>query len=150
MENIDKIRLVCHKVLANPNLISRNGITYCNIGAVLILRELGWGEYFMDSSTKEPFLANDIYNVLVNNFRKVKIEDCINEIDKGIYIASCFKKPHGHVAIVYPVNISYYSVSFNQRVPYVANIGEINAVMPLSYAFKVKDEPKIFYIGEPK
>jgi len=150
MENVDKIRLACHRVLGNPNLLPKDGKTFCNIGFYLIISELGHPILFRHKTTKEPLTANGMIDVLEQKFEKVSIEKCLNDLMRGyIFVAGAKGNPHGHIAIIYPTIYQYWSNSYNSFVPFVANIGKENAIMPLSFAFSRDNKPNIYFLGVP-
>lgn len=149
MNNVDKIRNVCHKVLANTNLFPKEGKTFCNIGTYYILDELGYGHYFFDTQAKMPKLANEMNLTLKRHFKKLELNNLSSDyLESGnIFIASIYNAPHGHIAIIYPTKTKVFSFKWNTSVPLCANIGKENGIIGLNYAFDEK--PDIFLIGKP-
>lgn len=146
----DDVRLACHKVLSDRSLLSRDNITYCNVGFVRILMELNSKNlhYFVDDRTKKPFLANAIIDILDKNFKTIDFKTLLENIlfSNIIYVAGLKGVGHGHVAVVYPMPGFVYSSKFKTLVPLVANVGKINGIMGLNYAFS--EMPKIYVIKE--
>ena len=149
IDKVNKIKLVCHKVLANPNLLPREGKTYCNVGSALILDELGYTTFVRNQETKEPFIANEMCHIFDKSFERVDITKCIELIDKGLIFVACQEgNPHGHICVIYPSKTTTFSKKWSMIVPLVANIGKVNEVCGLNFAFS--ELPKIYLIGEPK
>lgn len=146
----DDVRIACHKVLADRSLLPIGNVTFCNIGFVRILMELNSQNlhYFVDDRTKKPFLANSIVEILDKNFETIDINTLLKNIifSNTIYVAGIKGEKHGHVAVVYPMYSFVYSQKFKTTVPLVANIGKINGIMGLNYAFS--EMPKIYVIKE--
>jgi hypothetical protein len=146
MENIDKIRLACHKVLSDESLLPRNNETFCNIGAGRILEMLGYNDF---KRGNEYLMANEMYDILNSKYEKVDLDYCRLSIVSGNIFVACQKgNPHGHITVIYPVITLSYSSKWRCAVPLVANIGACNGVISLSFAFA--QMPNIYLIGEPK
>lgn len=146
----DDVRLACHKVLSDRTLLPRDNVTYCNIGFVRILMELDSQNlhYFIDERNKKPFLANAIVDILDEKFETIDLKTLLDNIlsSNVIYVAGIKGVNHGHVALVYPMHGFVYSSKFKTLVPLVANVGKINGIMGLNYAFS--EMPKIYVIKE--
>jgi len=149
MNKLDYIRVCCHIILSNKNLISSNGVTYCNIGFYYILRLLGLGDDFVNKLYKEPYLANEMYDILKEKYKQVNIEEVLSNLESGkLYAASIKDNPHGHIALIYPHKTKVYSIKWNKLVPLCVNFGKENGIIGLNWAFN--KEPEYFELGEPK
>ncbi len=138
LENIIKIRLVCHQVLANPGYLATPGKTYCNIAFYEIMKKFNLHNHFFNTKEKRIMMANEIMDSLINKFPKVHIEDVKQKIIEGkqIFVAGIKENPHGHITVIYPVKSFVYSAKWKLEVPLCANVGIENAIMGLNYAFK--------------
>ena len=146
MENIDKIRIACCKILADENLLPRNNETFCNIGAGRILEMLGYNDF---KKGDEFLMANEMFDILNSKYEKVDLDYCRLSIVSGNIFVACQKgDPHGHIAVIYPHQTISYSSKWQCAVPLVANIGACNGVISLSWAFKLI--PNIYKLGVPK
>jgi hypothetical protein len=148
MENVDQIKFACHKILSRQDLLPKGDITFCNIGFNLIMYELGYIDDFKTAG--RYMMANEIYDKLTARYEKVEIGYVISNITSGNIFVACRKEiVHGHIAIVYPDKTLSYSGKWINAVPLVANIGKINGVIGLNWAFG-DDMPDLFLIGKPK
>ena len=66
--------------------------------------------------------------------------------DKGMLAVACKKaEGHGHVAAVCPADSMYFSPSLKKNVPWLANVGKTNGILPASRCFPVAEgEPSYF------
>lgn len=126
-----KLKEACDKAVNDPELLARDGVTFCNIALQGICFEMGYDKL-------AGLLANQIYAFV----KKDKRWDSVNmweanchAIVGGIAIAAQQGKPSGHVAVYYPRPTKVVSSKWKTTVPLVANVGKRNAVTGLNMAF---------------
>ena len=148
ISNVNKIRLACHKVLGNTEILPKNGETYCNIGFWLMMKLLGHSIPFTNQAQNSPLLANEIIDILEKNYKKIDMDYCLNNVLSGnIFVCGLKAKEHGHIAVIYPMISPVISKKFKKEVPLVANIGKTNGIMGMNWAFR--EMPNFYEIGVP-
>lgn len=148
IQGADRIRLACHKVLADKSLLKKQDTTYCNFGIFRILSEFDKQMYFWNKEANRIMLANEMYDKLNSSNISIGLDSDIFYNSNSIFIACTKGIKHGHIAIIYPSYSRVYSTKWGKKAPLVANIGHINGVMGLNWAFA--EEPKIFYFCDIK
>jgi len=146
MKKSDLIKLACHKILAVPDFIAKDNTTYCNIGTYFVLRELNLNNKFFNINKKRIMLANEMYDVLDKEYKRINITDLINRDFEKVYVACVKDEPHGHIAIIYPDKTLCQSGKWKLSVPLCCNFGKENGIMGLNYAFRYI--PDIFELGD--
>ena len=132
-------------VVNNPNLKSRNGITFCNFGVQEIFH--AGGDNSLDNMT-----ANQMYDYLNNPkvATAISYEQAVYYAKQGITTILAWKNEngdHGHVAIVAPKEMEY-SGKFKEEVPFIFNIGKDNDIMKASYGFTPLKRPTAFILNK--
>ena len=144
MDARTKLMDLCDSVLIDPDLIPRDGKTYCNTAAYKICFNYGYDLY--DPNRKDLMMANEIEAWVRSNWAKITGLKANRLANEGkIAMAAQKGTPHGHIAIIYP-GAMVYSGKWAKEVPVVANVGARNGVMGCNYAFKT--EPA--YYTDPK
>lgn len=132
------VRRACCRVLSEEKYEPlADGTTFCNLAVHDILTRLGLPEFCIDPEAKRPFLANDLAEKLENSCQELNFPDAHRLAQEGCIVVASMKMPeHGHVAVVYPSPATAISGKWGRSdIPFVANIGKDNAVLPLNWAF---------------
>lgn len=132
------IKRACAKVLAEERWEElADGTTWCNYAVHAILSQFGLGDFVLDPERKRPMLANYMAEKLENTCRELTFDEAFTKANEGALIVAALKMPyHGHVAVIYPHPGRYTSGKWQRAdVPFVANVGKDNGVMPLNWAF---------------
>ena len=141
----DKLKKACNDIVSMPELHMVGDVTYCNVAVQLIAKRLGCTE--LDHMT-----ANQMVDFLEKSdkWRKDNGERAASHAENGgLAVAAKQYYQHGHIAVIYPYGTLGFSGSWNKLVPYVANVGKMNAIIKVSEAFPVTDdEPFYFLRGE--
>jgi len=132
-----EIQRACARSLANNRFAPANGVTWCNYATHAILAELGFADMVWDRAKGQPLMANFMIDALSTACREVTFDEAFTKANKGALIVAGLKMPgHGHVAVVYPFPARFTSSKWGRAdIPCVANIGVLNGVMPLNWAF---------------
>ena len=136
MRTAATIKRVCALVLSNEGYeMDNSGRTWCNYALNDALTQLGLPEFCRDN--KRLLLANDIVEKLERNCKKIAFGDAGEAANKGDILVAGMKLPlHGHVAMIYPSPTSAISGKWGRAdIPFCANVGKENGVMPLNWAF---------------
>lgn len=150
MDDIDKIRLACHRALSIDTLYPKktNDVNYANIGFVFIMKQLGYYDVFTEKNAFSPLLINEIYDVLSKKFSKVDIDKCEEWVCSGdIYVAIDNNIKSWNVCVVYPTKDILYTNKFKKNVVLVASFYPVLCITSIDNAFK--RIPEIFKVGKP-
>ena len=145
MRDTSTIKRACALILSNegyePDV---EGRTWCNFALNDILTHLGFPEFCRKD--KRLLLANDIIEKMEGCCRSVAFGDAGLFANQGDILVAGMKMPgHGHVAMIYPSPTSAISGKWGRYdVPFCANVGKENGVMPLNWAFGAI--PKIYMV----
>ena len=121
------LKETCDKHLKNPDLLARDGQTFCNVFVHRVLSDLGYTKF-------TGFLANQIFDFCSQtpDWVLVNIDDSYDLCHKDIFVLAAERgAPHGHVAIVYPSKLNTYSGKWSRYAPQVASVGKKNGIMGL-------------------
>jgi hypothetical protein len=118
-------------IVNNPDLVAKDGKSFCNIAVQLAAEAFGYTEKF------EGKLANEIIDIMVSSkdWKKVDARGA-NALANlgGFAVAGARGVPHGHVATVAPGGM-VYSGKWKRECPIVANVGSKNGFMGSNWAF---------------
>jgi len=145
MIKLNELRNICYKVLLNEKYYPKENETYCNLATYDILNQIGYSDGLRKSGDR-ILLANEMAEVLASKYKLVDISYCLNNILNNIFVACKKDTPHGHIAIIYPIKTMVWSEKWKSLVPLCVNVGKVNAIMGLNWAFSEK--PDIFKICE--
>lgn len=140
------LKTLCDQVVSDPSLESKEGKTFCNIGVDKICSHFGY--YFRDKQDdpNTVWLADQIYDWMMENWKKVDDETACNLANDGLIVIAAHRDiPHGHVTVLYP-GLPVWSSKWCKECPAVVNIGmpegKRNEICGANWAFK--DEPLYF------
>lgn len=122
------------------------GRTWCNYALNDILTHLGLPEFCRDKN--RIMMANEIADKLENTCIVRSFPEAGVLANQGKILIAAIKLPvHGHVAMIYPSPSSAISGKWGRwDVPFCANVGKDNGVIPLNYAFGAM--PRIWLLDE--
>ena len=134
---VDKPRLqnlmyICQKVVNDPDLLARDGKTFCNIAVNRICIFLGYDGF-------SGLIANKIYEKCAGTpvwLQVSEYEAHQGALEGELIVATIKGIPNGHCAVVYPGERMIYSGKWKLYCPQVANVGKTNGIMGASWAFK--------------
>ena len=139
--DVVRLKAACDKAVTEPAFQPHKTEwgtleTHCNQAVVEIAGEMG---------IEIPLLlANELCDLFAEKWEKVSPGNAVQiAMLGGIAVAAKKFTDHGHVAIIYPVQMQH-SETYCQNVPVVANVGKENRVMRVSEAFKHCDAPDYF------
>ena len=147
----DALSKLLRTVVDDPSLLAIKDAegkifkTYCNIALKRVSKAMGCNVFPVES------MANEICDIMDNNtlFLKSSAKEAWEYANNGsLAIAARKYLPHGHVACVFPTQAMFYSGSWGNEVPYVANVGRENRVCPVSQAFPVKEGEPAYYLWQ--
>ena len=146
----NEVRRACAAVLAQEKYERlADGTTFCNMAVHEILTALRLPAFCIDPDTenKRPYLANDLAEKLETSCRELNFEEAHRLALDGAVILAALKMPeHGHVAVVYPAQYMAFSAKWGRGdIPFVANVGKDNGVMPLNWAFGAR--PRLWLVA---
>lgn len=149
--SLEEYRALLESLVKDPSLQPKDGKTYCNFAVSRIAKVWGCDEFPLDANNDPP-LANQMCDIMALS-DKFKVVTARSAIDAAmvpcLVIAAHRYGEHGHVAIVYP-SAPFFSPSLNHYVPYLANCGKKNGIIPESQDFPVADTEPTYYLWDPK
>ena len=134
------------KFISLKPIIAEDGTikeTFCNVAVWYITTKLGFALFGKGVD------ADDMVGILEENCNELLAQDAQEAAKKGLLVVAGKQYPkHGHVAVVAPSPTGdlYHSGSWNRFVPYVANVGHKNGIMPVSQAFPVADDEPGYHL----
>ena len=146
----NEVQRACAEVLAQEKYEPlADGTTFCNLAVHEILTRLRLPAFCIDPNTpeKRPYLANDLAEKLETSCRELNFEEAHRlALDGAVILAALKMLGHGHVAVVYPTKFMAASGKWGRTdIPFVANVGKENGVMPLNWAFGAR--PRLWLVA---
>ena len=128
----EEINTLILRLYKKAKYFPRDELTFCNVFVSDIVKA-----YFGSDALKGK-LANDIVDVLSTECKTLKNADaCIREVKKGnIVIAGQKLEGHGHVCPCLSLRQPEWSGNYSGMVPHCANVGGVNFIKKVSYAFR--------------
>ncbi len=141
---LEQFKTLLEATVKDPSLQPKlDGTTYCNIAVRRVALAFGCEEFY------DGMLANDMCKHLAvsSNFGRIDGETAAQQARvPSLVIAAHQYAEHGHVAVVYPAAEMYMSPSLKKEVPFLANVGKKNGILPESVDFPVAHGESIYYL----
>lgn len=137
---MNNLKGLLDRLVTEPDLQPR---TYCNFGVFRVANAFGCKTF-----DARP-LANTMCDILAVSpaWTKATGDEAHAAANAGKFVLACKKaEGHGHIATVYPAPQMYLSLSLAKHVPFVANIGKNNDIIPVSQAFPPSKGEPDYYI----
>ncbi len=145
--DLDSMKMLLEQTVKDPSLAPKpSGTTYCNIAVRRISQQMGCDVFPLG------MLANDMWTLMHNSSAFVAVDTQqagIRANNVQLVIAAKQFAGHGHVAVVYPSPEMYYSASWKKEVPFLANVGKDNGILPASKVFPVAQGEPDYFLYEP-
>lgn len=149
----ERLRAFCETAVNNSDWIKHDITgdgkpeTFCNHAVTWIAERMGCHDF------PQGTLAGDMIGIMEtggSGWRRDSGERAHRHAWRGgLAIAAKRYAGPDHVAVVYPEAQMAASPSWGRQVPWVANVGKLNQVMPASRAFPVAEgEPDYYVWGE--
>lgn len=138
---ISRIRRACAQVLAEEKYeMDLDGTTWCNLALNDMLVLLGFKGFAYNKDARRVMTANEIVSKLDDTATSVPFYEAGRVAMNGHIVIAGLRMPgHGHVALLYPSPVLTSSGKWTRMdVPFCANVGKVNGVIPLNWAFGVK------------
>lgn len=143
--DIEHLKSALDALIKDPSLFQKpDGTTFCNIAVHRIAALYDIKEFPLNAHGDPP-MANRMCEIAATSpaFESASGEGANAAALAGKFVLAAHGYAgHGHVAVVYPSPEMFYSPSWKKEVPFVANVGKRNAIIPASEAFPVA-------LGEP-
>lgn len=131
----EQLRSILEEVIHDPKFQPRDGTTFCNLAVQKVCNAFDIYDF-------DGMIANEMIDALEKNMLK-GWRPCGGEkasehaLIGGLAIAGKRGGDHGHVAVVWPGSMDY-SPNYGKMVPMLANVGEKNGIISMSWAFASK------------
>lgn len=135
-----KLKQAVHLVLSDNSLLPGVDVTYCNLFVHRVSKLMGF-DYFFNRQAERVMLANEIIAWLERNGRQLNTIEAFEAAKEGRFvIAGRRGDEHGHIAIIYPCPHLAYSGRWGMGVPLCANVGKVNGIFGVNWAFQILPE----------
>lgn len=145
--NLEQFKTLLETTVKDPSLQPKSdGTTYCNIAVRRVALAFGCEEFY------DGMMANEMCKHLAisSNFGSIDGQTAAQQARvPSLVIAAHPYSEHGHVAVVYPAAEMYFSPSLKKEVPFLANVGKKNGILPESQDFPVVQGECLYYLYCP-
>ena len=149
---LQQLKYALDKVRTDPALApSADGsVTHCDSNAFLTAAALGLPNLWAPLQDATAMANNMVDFMEAHPERFSKFTDHLlawNLVNKGCLIYAALKEAqHGHIALLIPSIGMETSGRWGIQIPYVSNVGKVNDVMGLNYAFSTLVPPPAYFL----